>query len=96
MLYSLNLRGRYPLRRSIFENTIVFQGGIYVCANEEPRDIQLSFLHIHPLSDVSLLDALMSFASVGRYAPFPPAFHVAVSSNAVGVRYAVLGSPSRN
>ena len=60
------------------------------------RDIQLSFLHIHPLSDVSILDTLMSFTYVRRYAPFPLASHIAVSSNAVGVRYAVLGSPSRN
>ena len=59
-------------------------------------DIQLSFLHVNPLSDVPILDALMSFAYVRRHAPFPPASHVAVSNNAVGVRYAVLGSPSRN
>ena len=38
----------------------------------------------------------MSFAYVRRHAPFPPASHISVSSNAVGVRYAVLGSPSRN
>ena len=60
------------------------------------RDIQLSFLHINPLSDVSILDALMSFASVRRYASFPLASHFAVSSEAVGVRYTVLGSPSKN
>ena len=60
------------------------------------RDIQLSFLHINPLSDVSILDTLMSFAYVRRYAPFLLASHVAVSSNSVRVRYAVLGSPSRN
>ena len=54
-------------------------------------DIQLSFLRVRPLSDVSLLDALMSFAYVHRHAPFPPAPHVAVSSNAVGVRYADVG-----
>lgn len=59
-------------------------------------DIQLSFLHVNLLSDVPILDALMSFAYVRRHAPFPPASHVAVSNNAVGVRYAVLGSPNRN
>ena len=53
-------------------------------------DIQLSFLHVNPLSDVSFLDALTSFACVRRYAPFPPASHVSVSRNAVGVRYAVV------
>ena len=63
----------------------------------KPTDIQLSFLHVNPLSDgFPLLDALMSFAYVRRHAPFPPASHVAVSNNAVGVRYAVLGSPSRS
>ena len=62
----------------------------------KPTHIQLSFLPVNPLSDVPLLDALMSFASVRRHASFPPASHVAVSNNAVGVRYAVLGSPSRN
>ena len=59
-------------------------------------NIQLSLLPVNPLSDVPILDALLSFASVRRHAPFPPASHVVVSSNAVGVRYAVLGSPSRN
>ena len=58
----------------------------------KPTDIQLSFLRVRPLSDVSLLDALMSFAYVRRHAPFPPASHVAVSNNAIGVRYAMLGS----
>ena len=38
----------------------------------------------------------MSFAYVRRYAPFLLAFHITVSNNAVSVRYAVLGSPSRN
>ena len=38
----------------------------------------------------------MSFAYVRRYAPFSLAFHITVSDNAVSVRYAVLGSPSRN
>ena len=38
----------------------------------------------------------MSFAYVRRYAPFSLAFHMTVSNNAVSVRYAVLGSPSRN
>ena len=59
-------------------------------------NIQLSLLPVNPLSDVPILDTLMSFASVRRHAPFPPAFHVVVSNNAVGVRYAVLGSPSRS
>ena len=54
------------------------------------KDIQLSFLRVHPLSDVSFLDALTSFACVRRYAPFLSAFHLAVSSNAVEVRYAVV------
>ena len=54
-------------------------------------DIQLSLLHVHLLSDVSLLDTLMSFAYVRRHAPFPLAFHLAVSSNAVRVRYADVG-----
>ena len=62
----------------------------------KPTDIQLSLIRVRPLSDVLIFDALMSFASVRRHAPFPPASHVAVSNNAVGVRYAVLGSPSRN
>ena len=53
-------------------------------------DIQLSFPHVNPLSDVSLLDTLRSFAYVRRYAPFLSAFHLAVSSNAVEVRYAVV------
>lgn len=39
---------------------------------------------------------IMSFAYVRRYAPFSLAFHIIVSNNAVSVRYAVLGSPSRN
>ena len=56
------------------------------------RDIQLSFLLVNPLSDVSLLDTLTSFAYVRRHAPFSPASHVAVSNNAIGVRYAMLGS----
>ena len=56
------------------------------------RDIQLSFLLVNPLSDVSLLDTLTSFAYVRRHAPFPPASHVAVSNNAIGVRYTMLGS----
>ena len=59
-------------------------------------DIQLSLILASPLSDGSFLDTLMSFTSVRRHAPFPPASHVSVSSNAVGVRYAVLGSPSRS
>ena len=59
-------------------------------------DIQLSFILVNRLSDVPILDALMSFAYVRRHAPFPPASHVAVSNNAVGVRYVVLGSPSKN
>ena len=53
-------------------------------------DIQLSFLRVNPLSDVSLLDTLTSFAYVRRYAPFLPAFHLTVSSNAVGIRYAAV------
>ncbi len=59
-------------------------------------DIQLSFIHVNRLSDVSILDTLMSFAYVRRYAPFPLASHVIVSHNAVRVRYVVLGSPSKN
>ena len=47
------------------------------------RDIQLSFLLVNPLSDVSLLDTLTSFAYVRRYAPFLLASHLAVSSNTV-------------
>ena len=62
----------------------------------KPTNIQLSLIRVNPLSDVPLLDALMRFAYVRRHAPFPPASDVAVSNNAVGVRYAVLGSPSRN
>ena len=54
-------------------------------------NIQLSLLPVNPLSDVPILDALMSFAYVRRHAPFPPACHVSVSSNAVGVRYADVG-----
>ena len=57
-------------------------------------DIQLSFILVNPLSDVSFLDTLLSFAYVRRYASFPLALHLAVSSNAVRVRYAMLGSPS--
>lgn len=59
-------------------------------------DIQLSFILVNHLSDVSLLDTLMSFAYVRRYAPFPLASHIIVSNNAVKVRYVVLGSPSKN
>lgn len=55
------------------------------------KDIQLSFLHVNPLSDVSLLDSLTSFAYVRRYAPFLFASHLAVSSNAVRVGYADVG-----
>ena len=55
------------------------------------RDIQLSFLHINPLSDVSILDALMSFAYVRRYASFPLASHFAVSSEG---KVVVEGHPS--
>ena len=66
----------------------------------KPTNIQLSLLRVNPLSDVPILDvsviANANFACVRRNAPFPPASDVAVSSNAVGVRYAVLGSPSRN
>ena len=62
----------------------------------KPTSIQLSFIHVDPLSEVSILDALMSFAYVRRHVSFPLASHVVVSSNAVRVRYAVLGSPSRN
>ena len=63
----------------------------YLCPHfTRLRDIQLSFLRVNPLSDVSLLDTLTSFASVRRYAPFLSAFHLAVSSNAVEVRYAVV------
>ena len=53
-------------------------------------NIQLSLIHVHPLSDVPILDALMSFACVRRHASFPLASHLAVSSNAVRVRYAVV------
>lgn len=59
-------------------------------------NIQLSLLPVNPLSNVLILDTLTSFAYVRRHAPFSPASHVSVSSDAVGVRYAVLGSPSRN
>ena len=54
-------------------------------------DIQLSFRHVSPLSDVSFLDTLMSFAYVRRHASFPLASHLAVSSNAVRVGYADVG-----
>ena len=53
-------------------------------------NIQLSLIHVHPLSDVPILDALMSFACIRRHASFPLASHLAVSSNAVRVRYAVV------
>ena len=59
-------------------------------------DIQLSFILVNRLSDVSILDTLVSFAYVRRYAPFSLASHIIVSSNAVRVRYVVLGSPSKN
>ena len=59
-------------------------------------DIQLLFIHVNHLSDVSILNTLVSFAYVRRYAPFPLASHLAVFSNAVRVRYVVLGSPSKN
>ena len=62
----------------------------------KPTDIQLSFIRVRPLLDVSLLDPLMSFTYARRHAPFPLVSHVAVSNNAVGVRYAVLDSPSRS
>ena len=52
------------------------------------RNLELSLLHVRHLSDVSILDALMSFAYVRRHASFPLAFHTAVSSSAVRVRYA--------
>ena len=54
------------------------------------KNIELSLLHIRHLSDVPILDALTSFAYVRRYAPFLSPFHLAVSSNAVEVRYAVV------
>ena len=41
-------------------------------------------------SDVPILDTLMSFAYVRRHASFPLASHLAVSSNAVRVGYAVV------
>ena len=50
---------------------------------EEPKDIQLSFFRVNPLSDISLLDTFTSFAYVRRYAPSPLAFHITVSSNAI-------------
>ena len=53
-------------------------------------DIQLSLIHVNPLSDVPILDTLMSFAYVRRHASFPLASHLAVSSNAVRVGYAVV------
>ena len=56
----------------------------------KPTDIQLSLIHVNPLSDVPILDTLMSFAYVRRHAPFPLASHLAVSSNAVRVGYAVV------
>ena len=59
-------------------------------------NIQLSLLPVNPLLDVPILDTLMSFAYVRRHAPFLFAFHLAVSSNAVKIKYAVLGSPSRS
>ena len=54
-------------------------------------DIQLSFIRVSPLSDVPFLDTLMSFVYVRRYASFPLASHLAVSSNAVRVRYTDVG-----
>ena len=53
-------------------------------------DIQLSLIHVNPLSDVPILDTLMSFAYVRRHASFPLASHLAVSSNAVRVGYTVV------
>ena len=53
-------------------------------------NIQLSLIHVNPLSDVPILDTLMSFAYVRRHASFPLASHLAVSSNAVRVGYAVV------
>ena len=56
----------------------------------KPTDIQLSLIHVNPLSDVPILDTLMSFAYVRRHASFPLASHLAVSSNAVRVGYTVV------
>ena len=56
----------------------------------KPTDIQLSLIHVNPLSDVPILDTLMSFAYVRRHASFPLASHLVVSSNAVRVGYAVV------
>ena len=53
-------------------------------------NIQLSLIHVNPLSDVPILDTLMSFAYVRRHASFPFASHLAVSSNAVRVGYTVV------
>ena len=53
-------------------------------------NIQLSLIRVNLLSDVSILDALMSFAYVHRHAPFPLASYLAVSSNTVRVGYAVV------
>ena len=53
-------------------------------------NIQLSLIHVNPLSDVPILDTLMSFAYVRRHASFPLASHLAVSSNAVRVGYTVV------
>ena len=53
-------------------------------------NIQLSLIPVNPLSDVPILDTLMSFAYVRRHASFLLASHLAVSSNAVRVRYAVV------
>ena len=38
-------------------------------------DIQLSFIHVNFLSDVSLLGTLVEFCLSRRYASFLPAFH---------------------
>ena len=63
-----------------------FSRRFYVCLTRL-TNIELSLLHVRHLSDVPVL-ALLRGRLSRRHAPFPFAFHTAVSSTAVKVRYA--------
>ena len=67
-------------------NTIVFQGVSMSCLMRL-TNIKLSLLRVRHLSDVPVL-ALLRVRLSRRHAPFLLAFHIAVSSNAVRMRYA--------
>ena len=76
-----------------FQSHIVFQS-VYIDILE--AYVAFTFrLSLSVLSDVSLSDSQSRDCSILIHASFPLASHLAVSSNAVRVRYAVLGLPNQ-